>query len=81
MHGKCRKFVSHDYVDLLNEIDSIVRKKKFSNSVQPHNIDIKKNLESFNLIRLGGVNTYYVDNIVRRAPSLNKVDSNKNILG
>jgi len=32
------------------------------------------------LIRLGGVNTYYVDNIVRRAPSLNKVDSNKNIV-
>ena len=79
MHGK-EISISHDYVDLLNEIDSIARQKKFSNSAQPYNIDIKKNLESFNLIRLGGVNTYYVDNIVRRAPSLNKVDSNKNIV-
>ena len=31
-----------------------------------------------NLIRCGGNSSYYDDNIVRRAPSLNSINSNKN---
>ena len=69
-----------DYIDILNEIDSIIRnnKKILDESKKKLSIDkIKK--EDF-LIRCGGDSSYFTDSIVRRATSLNKVNINKNLV-
>ena len=79
MHSK-KIDTSLGYLDLLNEIDSIVRKKEVSNNIQSNSIDIDKTESTTDLIRFGGVNAYYVDSILRRSTSLNKVDSSKNLV-
>ena len=69
-----------DYIDILNEIDSIIRnnKKILDESKKKLSIDkIKK--EDF-LIRCGGDSSYFTDSVVRRATSLNKVNINKNLV-
>ena len=77
LHGaKLNK--SLDYIDVLNEVDSTVRNKKLFFNSTADNIITKKEFNGMNLIRCGGNSSYYDDNIVRRAPSLNSINSNKN---
>ena len=69
---------SLDYIDVLNEVDSSVRNKKLSFQYKAENIVTNKKPNDSHLIRCGGNSSYYSDNIVRRAPSLNSINSNKN---
>ena len=69
---------SLDYIDVLNEVDSSVRNKKLFPQYKAENIVPKKEFDGPNLIRCGGNSSYYDDNIVRRATSLNSINPNKN---
>ena len=71
---------SLDYIDILNEVDRIIRNTE---SIEPTKIenykinDIKSN--SY-LTRTGGNYCYFSDNITRRSISLNTVNKNKNLV-
>ena len=67
-----------DYIDILNEVDSSVRNKKLSFQHKAENIVTNKKSNGSHLIRCGGNSSYYSDNVVRRAPSLNSINSNIN---
>ncbi len=69
---------SLDYIDILNEVDSSIRDYKPFENLEYKNIDIKNNSHNGSLIRSGGSSNYYIDNIVRRATSLNNVSLSKN---
>ena len=69
---------SLDYIDILNEVDSSVRGYNFFENFEFKDINIKNYSNNASLIRSGGSSSYYVDNIVRRADSLNKVTLSKN---
>jgi len=69
---------SLDYIDILNEVDSSIRNNKSFESYEYTNIDIKNNSHNGSLIRSGGSSNYFVDNVVRRATSLNNVNISKN---
>ena len=71
---------SVDYIDVLNEVDSVVRNQKFNTEEKYKNLVIEKKLNTGSLTRFGGIDSYYIDNIVRRADSLNKVNSKKNFI-
>ena len=67
-----------DYIDILNEIDCILRNNKSFESKNFNNLSIGKISSDTSLIRCGGDNSYYIDNIVRRASSLNSMYLRKN---
>ena len=69
---------SLDYIDILNEVDSSVREYDSFENFEFKDINIKNHSQNESLIRSGGSSSYYGDNIVRRANSLNKVTSSKN---
>ena len=69
---------SLDYIDILNEVDSSIRDYKPFENLEYKDIDIKNNSHNGSLIRSGGSSNYYIDNIVRRATSLNNVSLSKN---
>ena len=69
---------SVDYIDILNEVDSSVREYNFFENFEFKDINIKNHSNNASLIRSGGSSSYYGDNIVRRADSLNKVTLSKN---
>ena len=69
---------SVDYIDILNEVDSSVRGYNFFENFEFKDINIKNYSNNASLIRSGGSSSYYGDNIVRRAGSLNKVTLSKN---
>ena len=69
---------SVDYIDILNEVDSSVRGYNFFENFEFKDINIKNYSNNASLIRSGGSSSYYGDNIVRRADSLNKVTLSKN---
>ena len=67
-----------DYIDILNEVDSSVREYNSFENFEFKDINIKNHSQNGSLIRSGGSSSYYGDNIVRRANSLNKVTLSKN---
>ena len=67
-----------DYIDILNEVDSAVRDYKSFANIQYKDISIKDSSYNGSLIRSGGSSSYFIDNVVRRASSLNKVNESKN---
>ena len=69
---------SLDYIDILNEVDSSVREYNSFENFEFKDINIKNHSQNGSLIRSGGSSSYYGDNIVRRANSLNKVTPSKN---
>ena len=69
---------SLDYIDILNEVDSSVREYNSFENFEFKDINIKNHSQNGSLIRSGGSSSYYGDNIVRRANSLNKVTLSKN---
>ena len=69
---------SLDYIDILNEVDSSVREYNSFENFEFKDINIKNHPQNGSLIRSGGSSSYYGDNIVRRANSLNKVTLSKN---
>jgi len=69
---------SLDYIDILNEVDSSVREYDSFENFEFKDINIKNHSQNESLIRSGGSSSYYGDNIVRRANSLNKVTLSKN---
>ena len=69
---------SLDYIDILNEVDSSVREYNSFDNFEFKDISIKNHSQNGSLIRSGGSSSYYGDNIVRRANSLNKVTLSKN---
>jgi NADH-quinone oxidoreductase subunit G len=69
---------SLDYIDILNEVDSAVRDYKSFANIQYKEISIKDSSHNGSLIRSGGSSSYFIDNVVRRASSLNKVNESKN---
>ena len=71
---------SLDYLDILNEADQAIRNYKSFVEKEYKDIKMKKDSNENTLIRSGSCNSYYVDNIVRRSSSLNKVNSNKNFV-
>jgi NADH-quinone oxidoreductase subunit G len=71
---------SLDYLDILNEADQAIRNYKSFIEKEYKDIKMKKDSNENTLIRSGSCNSYYVDNIVRRSSSLNKVNSNKNFV-
>jgi D-ribose pyranose/furanose isomerase RbsD len=71
---------SLDYLDILNEADQAIRNYKSFVGKEYKDIKMKKDSNENTLIRSGSCNSYYVDNIVRRSSSLNKVNSNKNFV-
>ena len=71
---------SLDYIDILNEIDCLVRNNKSHTNNKFNNLSINKISSDTSLIRCGGTNSYYIDNIVRRASSLNSVYTTKNLV-
>ena len=71
---------SLDYLDILNEVDSVIRDNKSHVKNKLENLNIKKISSNRSLTRCGGTSSYYIDNIVRRAPSLNLVNPIKNLV-
>ena len=69
---------SLDYIDILNEVDSSVRDYSSLENFEFKDFNIKNHSQNGSLIRSGGSSSYYGDNIVRRANSLNKVTLSKN---
>ena len=69
---------SLDYLDILNEADSAIRDSKFFENNEYSDFKVDSFSSATPLIRCGGSSSYYIDNIVRRAPSLNKVSPNNN---
>ena len=72
---------SLDYIDILNEVDSVVRND--TSCMSQNNLDdfdVKKISSNKSLTRCGGKGSYYTDNIVRRAPSLNLVNPSANLV-
>ena len=69
---------SLDYIDILNEVDSSVREYDSFENFEFKDINIKNHSQNESLIRSGGSSSYYGDNIVRRANSLNKVTLSTN---
>ena len=69
---------SLDYIDILNEADSVIRDSKFFENNEYSDFQEDSFSSAIPLIRCGGSSSYYIDNIVRRAPSLNKVSPNNN---
>ena len=69
---------SLEYIDILNEVDSSVREYNSFENFEFKDINIKNHSQNGSLIRSGGSSSYYGDNIVRRANSLNKVTLSKN---
>ena len=71
---------SLDYLDILNEVDSVIRDNKSHVKNKLDDLNIKKISSNRSLTRCGGTSSYYIDNIVRRAPSLNLVNPIKNLV-
>ena len=71
---------SVDYLDVLNEVDSVVRNQKFTTEENYKNLVVENKSNAGSLIRFGGNDCYYIDIIVRRAVSLNEVNSKKNYI-
>ena len=71
---------SLDYLDILNEVDSVIRDNKSYVKNKLDDLNIKKISSNRSLTRCGGTSSYYIDNIVRRAPSLNLVNPIKNLV-
>ena len=71
---------SLDYLDILNEVDSVIRDNKSHVKNKLDDLKIKKISSNRSLTRCGGTSSYYIDNIVRRAPSLNLVNPIKNLV-
>ena len=71
---------SLDYLDILNEVDSVIRDNKSHVKNKLDDLKIKKISSNRSLTRRGGTSSYYIDNIVRRAPSLNLVNPIKNLV-
>ena len=71
---------SLDYIDILNEVDSVVRNNKLYSQNNLDDFDVKKISSNKSLTRCGGKSSYYTDNIVRRAPSLNLVNPSTNLV-
>ena len=71
---------SLDYIDILNEVDSVIRDNKSHVKNKLDDLNIKKISSNRSLTRCGGTSSYYIDNIVRRAPSLNLVNPIKNLV-
>jgi NADH dehydrogenase/NADH:ubiquinone oxidoreductase subunit G len=71
---------SLDYIDILNEVDSVIRNNKLHSKNKLGNFNIKKISSNKSLTRCGGSSSYYIDNVVRRAPSLNLVNPNRNLV-
>ena len=69
-----------DYIDILNEVDSVTRNNKLFTKSKLDNLSVSKISSDSSLIRCGGKSSYHVDNVVRRAPSLNSVDPRKNFV-
>ena len=71
---------SVDYLDVLNEVDSVVRNQKFTIEKNYKNLVVDDKSIPGSLIRFGGNDCYYIDVLVRRAVSLNEVNSKKNFI-
>ena len=70
---------SLDYIDILNEVDYIIRNKKSIEPTRIENYKINEIKSNSYLTRTGGNYCYFSDNITRRSISLNTVNKNKNL--
>ena len=70
---------SLDYIDILNEVDRIIRNTESIEPTKIENYKINEIKSNSYLTRTGGNYCYFSDNITRRSISLNTVNKNKNL--
>jgi len=71
---------SLDYIDILNEVDRIIRNTESIEPSKIENYKINEITSNSYLTRTGGNYCYFSDNITRRSISLNTVNKNKNLV-